>query len=88
MVKKYYILISRKMRESIEIEKHNTIDQEAKPLDNTWRALFKGSFKRMQHCPTLLDQQCWTIVGQRVQTDATISQQRLAVQLVQNSVRK
>ncbi len=35
----------------------------------------------MQHCPTLLDQQCWTIVGQRVQTDATISQQLLAVQL-------
>ena len=24
---------SRKMRESIEIEKHNTIDQEGKPLD-------------------------------------------------------
>ena len=42
----------------------------------------------MQHCPTLLDQQCWTIVGQRVQTDATISQQFLAVQLVQNSVQK
>ncbi len=42
----------------------------------------------MQHCATLLDQQCWTIVGQRVQTDATISQQLLAVQLVQNSVRK
>ena len=41
----------------------------------------------MQHCPTLLDQQCWTIVGQRAQTDATI-QQLLAVQLVQNSVRK
>jgi hypothetical protein len=34
----------------------------------------KGLFKRMQHCPTLLDQQCWTIVGQRVQTDATIQQ--------------
>ena len=48
----------------------------------------KGLFKRMQHCPTLLDQQCWTIVGQHVQTDATISQQLLAVQLVQNSVRK
>ncbi len=31
---------SRKMRESIEIEKHNTIDQESKPLDSTWRALF------------------------------------------------
>ena len=31
---------SRKMRESIEIEKHNTVDQEAKPLDSTWRALF------------------------------------------------
>ena len=26
---------SRKMRESIEIEKHNTIDQEGKPLDST-----------------------------------------------------
>ena len=31
---------SRKMRESIEIEKHTTIDQEGKPLDSTWRALF------------------------------------------------
>ncbi len=31
---------SRKMRESIEIEKHNTIYQEGKPLDSTWRALF------------------------------------------------
>jgi hypothetical protein len=31
---------SRKMRESIEIEKHNTIDQDGKPLDSTWRALF------------------------------------------------
>ncbi len=33
---------SRKMRESIEIEleKHNTIDQEGKPLNSTWRALF------------------------------------------------
>ena len=31
---------SRKMRESIEIEKHNTIHQEGKPLDSTWRALF------------------------------------------------
>ena len=31
---------SRKMRESIEIEKHRTIDQEGKPLDSTWRALF------------------------------------------------
>ena len=31
---------SRKMRESIEIEKHSTIDQEGKPLDSTWRALF------------------------------------------------
>ena len=30
---------SRKMRESIEIEKHSTIDQEGKPLDSTWRAL-------------------------------------------------
>jgi hypothetical protein len=39
----------------------------------------------MEHCPTLLDQQCWAIVGQRVQTDATI-QQLLAVQLLQNSV--
>jgi hypothetical protein len=28
---------SRKM--SIEIEKHNTIDQKGKPLDSTWRAL-------------------------------------------------
>ena len=28
------------MRESIEIEKHNTIDQEGKPLDSTWHALF------------------------------------------------
>jgi hypothetical protein len=42
----------------------------------------------LDHCPALLDQQCWTIVGQHVQTDATISQQLLAVQLVQNSVRK
>ena len=31
---------SRKMRESIEIEKHSTIDQEEKPLDSTWRAPF------------------------------------------------
>ena len=31
---------SHKMRESIEIEKHSTIDQEGKPLDSTWRALF------------------------------------------------
>ena len=31
---------SRKMRESIEIEKHSTIDQEGKPLDSTWRAFF------------------------------------------------
>ena len=31
---------SRKMRESIEIEKHCTIDQEGKPLNSTWRALF------------------------------------------------
>ncbi len=31
---------SRKMRESIEIEKHNMIAQEGKPLDSTWRALF------------------------------------------------
>ena len=30
------------MRESIEIEKHiySRIDQEGKPLDSTWRALF------------------------------------------------
>ena len=28
----------RKMKESIELEKHNTIDQEGKPLDSTWRA--------------------------------------------------
>ena len=28
------------MRESIEIEKNNTIDQEDKPPDSTWRALF------------------------------------------------
>ena len=31
---------SRKMIESFEIEKHSTIDQEGKPLDSTWRALF------------------------------------------------
>ena len=31
---------SRKMREPIEIEKHNTIDQEGKPLDSMWCALF------------------------------------------------
>ena len=31
---------SRKMRESVEIEKHSTIDQKGKPLDSTWRALF------------------------------------------------
>jgi hypothetical protein len=32
---------SRKMRESIEMEKHvNTIDQEGRPLHSTWRALF------------------------------------------------
>ena len=30
---------SRKMRVSIEIEKHSTIDQKGKPLDGTWRAL-------------------------------------------------
>ncbi len=30
---------SRKMREPTETEKHNTIDQEGKPLDSTWRAL-------------------------------------------------
>ena len=28
------------MREPIEIEKHSMIDQEGKPLDSTWRALF------------------------------------------------
>ncbi len=28
------------VRESIEKEKHNTIDQEGKPLDSMWRALF------------------------------------------------
>ena len=31
---------SRKTRESIEIEKRSTKDQEDKPLDSTWRALF------------------------------------------------
>ncbi len=31
---------SHKMRESIEIEKHNMIHQEGKPLDSTWRAPF------------------------------------------------
>ena len=31
---------SRKMRESSAIEKHNTIDQEGKPLDSMWRSLF------------------------------------------------
>ena len=30
---------SRKMRESIEIEKHSTIDQKGKPLDSTRGAL-------------------------------------------------
>ena len=34
------VISSHKMRESIEIEKHDTIDQEGKPLDSTWRALF------------------------------------------------
>jgi hypothetical protein len=29
------------MRESIEIEKHNTIDQEGKPLDSIWCALLQ-----------------------------------------------
>ena len=33
------------MRESIEIEKHSTIDQEGKPLDSTWRALFTACGK-------------------------------------------
>ena len=33
---KFYL----KVRESNEIEKHSTIDQEGKPLDNTWRELF------------------------------------------------
>ena len=28
------------MWESIEIEKHSAVDQEGKPLDSTWRALF------------------------------------------------
>ena len=32
--------LSRKMRESIEIEKRSTIDQEGKPLDSTWHSLF------------------------------------------------
>ena len=36
---------SRKMRESIEIEKHSTIDQEGKPLDSTWRALLLCKIK-------------------------------------------
>jgi hypothetical protein len=31
---------SRKIRESLEIEKHNTIDQERNPLNSTWRELF------------------------------------------------
>ena len=31
---------SRKIRESIEIEKHSTKDQKDKPLDSTWRGLF------------------------------------------------
>ena len=31
---------SRKMRESIEIEKHSTIDQEVRPVDSMWHALF------------------------------------------------
>ena len=31
---------SRKMRESIEIEKNSTIDQDGKRMDSTWRALF------------------------------------------------
>ena len=30
---------SCKMRESIQIEKHNTIDQEVRPPDSTWCAL-------------------------------------------------
>ena len=30
----------RKMRESIEIEKHSTIGQEGKSLNSTWRVLF------------------------------------------------
>ena len=33
------------MRESIEIEKHSTIDQEGKPTDSTWRALFTVAIK-------------------------------------------
>ena len=32
------------MRESIEIEKHSTIDQEGKPLDSTWRVNFSFFF--------------------------------------------
>ena len=38
--------LSRKIGESIEIEKHNTIDQEGKPLDSTWRALFNVQIER------------------------------------------
>jgi hypothetical protein len=40
--------LSRKMGESVEIEKHNIIDQERKPPDTTWCAPFKvaqNSFK-------------------------------------------
>ena len=33
-------VLTDKMRESIEIEKHSTIDQEGKQLDSTWRAPF------------------------------------------------
>ena len=43
---------SRKMRESIEIEKHNTIDQEGKPLDSTWRALFNSELKQVTFLTT------------------------------------
>ena len=31
---------ARKIRESLAIEKHRTINQEGKPLDSTQRALF------------------------------------------------
>ena len=36
-----YVLSQNQLRKSIEIEneKHSTMDQEGKPLDNTWRAL-------------------------------------------------
>ena len=34
------VCLQEKFFFSIEIEKDNTIDQEGKPLDSTWRALF------------------------------------------------